>query len=368
MQTSRPSAKPAAPAPRLVDGLDDFRRERASLDDRRAHLQKQYASLRRHARHLQALRAKLRQKQEQIERTHRERLKRMEEFLESKARSIRHQARALEIQRGYARKVVDQRNAVMELRHLLAEAEQRMIHHWGIHHAIGLALRALVCLGVLMGLSYFAGAQLARQTWSVSAVVRHLDGETVPGNWAAAERDRLVDRATLDQAAVLLRQGGYHGPAQPLYLRRLLDAGLYAAAPAENVLHIELHGTSRDELLPVLAALIQAYTAPPASPDEGADQGLRFAAAPPRMLVEQEPQLAKLPVKDSRVQLTLILFVCSLGVTALLVVAVSRRMVRAGQRAELVSAPSPALADDNAWKAYQDALQRPAAPESRPLF
>ena len=337
--------------------VEQLRRELAS------ELHQQRIALESQRLRLEAERAELRNSRAEVIRSRQERLGRLKSLLQDEALAMRRQAEALETQRKYAREVLAQRDSVMELQRLLADAEQRMIRRWGIQQAFGWSIRAMICLGLLLGLSYFAGAQLSRQTWMASAVVRHL-GSEVPATpqWIEDQQKRLLDSGTLSRASLQLRQSGYLGPAQPQDIAQVLRGGLHVHAPGPNLLHVELHGADRELLAPVLNALVRAY----AVPSSGAELTERGEFIP-RMHIVQEAKAAPAPVFDNRSSLTAMLFAGSLGVT-LLVLILFACLAIWSRRGEAASLQPGRVADDDVWKAYHDALEKPTSAEANPLF
>jgi hypothetical protein len=347
----------------VPDTGHDLHEERLALESQRLRLAAERAELERQRADLCAARQDLTQRQSQAAAVRHERLDRLKELLKEEALAMRRQAEALETQRRYAREVLDQRADVMELQRLLADAEQRMIRRWGIHQAFGWSFRAMLCLGILVTISYFAGAQLAEQVWMASAAVRHLGSETPASEqWVREQRETLTAPEVLHRASHQLRQSGYGGPSHPEDLGAVLAAGLKVWAPMPNIVHLELHGADPQSLAPVLNAVVRAYASLGTQP-EGAGRS-EFL---PRMHIVQEARTSPVPVSDNRRSLTATLFAASLGIMMLVVALFAILAVRR-HRGEVAALDVPTVTNGDAWKAYHDALERPTGVEAQPLF
>lgn len=273
--------------------------------------------------------------------------------------SLKAHAEALETQRHYAREVVEKRNAVMELQHLLSEAEQRMIRRWGIQHALSWAGRALICLLLCLGVSYQVSDRLATRTYVASAAARFIANDTATGDtWIADQLKTFTSDPMLDRTAVEIRRNGYTGPAQPEHLRQVLSR-LTIHSPTPGMLYFELTGPDSAEITAVLDGVMRAVARPVPTANKDQEKVASPSSSPPSYVIAQPAKLAPNPIFDNQFQLNAIIFGGSVLVTLLMVTVLGFSLIRT-RRAATDEIDFAGISDDKQWQATAETINAPS--------
>jgi len=282
----------------------------------------------------------------------RAKLHQYKEILEQRSHKVREQEAEVEPMRRAAEAVLAKRDEVNEAQQSLAETETAMIRRWGMHRASGLAIAAMVLLGVIAGISHVAGGWVSDQTWAATAVVQHQTPLPAPPDaWLAEQQQLIADTATIDRALMTMRQIGYTGPATPQHIRQMIDSGLTVHSPAAGVLHLELRGPRQSELAPILGGLVRAMSTDAAT-----------SMPRPDVAIVQGATLANTPLADNQVARSIQIFIGAAAVSLLVffgAMFVLMRM-RGGQATVL----EPIAADAQVWQEHARHLRHNPESES----
>ncbi|MBI1367779.1 MAG: hypothetical protein GC162_03905 [Planctomycetes bacterium] len=307
--------------------------QRAQLLNERAH---EYETVRQHLRR------------------RRKRLKLSRQLMRERSREVRQQHASVEPLRQAAQSIVTQRQSLREVQMKLAEAEQKMIHRWAQHRGVPATLAASICLVLLMAGSYFVSDKLASQTWVADALVENTDSALAARpDWVDQQRVLLTSTNAVNRAANAIRMNGYTGAAQPEYLQQRLGEGLTLYAKGPGRLQIELTGSNRRELQPILGALVEAYTAL-------AQNSAVTGSSINTLTVVRPATLDPAPLSSNRLTIASAMFFS--GIAALMAIFLFvRRSLISLQHVHMIDDPDTHI-DSEIWKRNVELINRAIAP------
>jgi hypothetical protein len=188
-----------------------------------------------------------------------QRLERVHKAITSQIEALRQERASVDTSRRCAKQILDQRDGILDMQRLLLEAEHRMIYRWGLERSLGWIGRALAVVLVLMVGSYLVAGQFKTQVFAATAVLGQKSSSTDSAAWIAQQRQRLLSDSVLQQIIVHLNQNPTL-PASPADLRDLLERSLNIQSPGAGTLVLELRGSDRDTLTPILQAAVRGLT------------------------------------------------------------------------------------------------------------
>lgn len=158
-----------------------------------------------------------------------------------------------------------ERQAVLEAKHILEEAEQRLIRKWAPGKAATRLFWALMTLGVLAASSYFGVMVFVPALYEATATISvgpkpgsELSGDQTMA-WQTVHERLALDGAVIKATADRLRQRGLEGYASPEELEPLLKERLLVSSPEPGTLQLSLSVKGTGQAQRILDTYTQAF-------------------------------------------------------------------------------------------------------------
>jgi chromosome segregation ATPase len=284
----------------------------------------------------------------------RKKLHMYKDLLDRKAAKLQQRIERVETVRNAARQVLNRRSELEDVASLLEATEQQMIRRWGVHKAASSVLMLVVGVGLAAGLAWFISDKLASRTWAASAsLTQQLSGAINPETWVRQQQQLFSSDAIIRQTSTALQRAGYAGRHDAEYLAQHFADNLNLSIPDAGEIHLELRGSNREALVPVLNGLVSAYMT------HQRQMGLqkREAQVIAPVVVTRKASLHDAPIEDDQMQLAGTFFGIGCGFAAVLFLLHAVVSISLARRRGVVDQVAAPIRQERRWQAMVDQLE-----------